>query len=267
MDNKGALENRREKLGVVNRFGEQVENAAAKPTAQKRLIGLLEYIEQVEQMNRTPLFDVPTNFYCGFEEALRARPHLEFNVASDDVWLRAPRLKEKDPPEPSSALKPWLVLNRSPEIEPTLREHIVQPSRVKDEPNKQVNRLDFPQVDVLYQHYVKGAWSTWSEAQRPRRSTIATYNKLFLLQTVTRVGGYRYTARISLGFGMSIWRHPSGKLVRYPLITQLVEIGLYFLAGPPTSPCQRARSRTRPLRLSPLCFSLPFVKDPAPLKS
>jgi hypothetical protein len=145
---------------VVNRFGEQGENTGPKPTAQKRLIGLLEYIEQVEKMNRTPMFDVPTNFYCEFEEALRALPNVEFNAASDDVWLSIPRLKEKEPPEPSSALKPWLVLNRSPDVEPTLREQIVVPARAKDEPRKQINRVDVPQVDALYRHYVQGAWST-----------------------------------------------------------------------------------------------------------
>ncbi len=211
---------------MVNRFGEQGENTAPKPTAQKRLIGLLEYIEQVEKMNRTPMFDVPTNFYCEFEEALRALPNVEFNAASDDVWLSIPRLKEKEPPEPSSALKPWLVLNRSPDVEPTLREQIVVPARAKDEPRKQINRVDVPQVDALYRHYVQGAWSTWSEAERPRRITINTYNKLFDLHQALEAEGTDTPLELAWGLGVATWRHPAGRLIRYPLITQLVEIGL-----------------------------------------
>jgi hypothetical protein len=78
---------------MIKQFGEQDKSSSARPTAQQRLIGLLEYIEQVEKMNRAPLFDVPTNYYCAFEDGLRALPNLEFNLVSDDVWLKVPRLK------------------------------------------------------------------------------------------------------------------------------------------------------------------------------
>jgi very-short-patch-repair endonuclease len=211
---------------VLNQFGDEVAGAASKPTAQRRLIGLLEYIEHVEKMNRTPPFDVPTNYYCGYEQELRALPNLEFNQASDEVWLSVPRLKEREPPDPSSALKPWLVLNKSPDVEPTLREHSTLHASVKGETSKTVGRADFPQVDVLFRHYLNGPWATWAEAERPRRITIGTYNKLFLLHQALEAEGTDTPLELVWGLGVAIWKHPTGRLVRYPLITQLVEIGL-----------------------------------------
>lgn len=207
-------------------FGSKASASGAKPTAQERLIRLLEYIEQVEKMNRVPLFDVPNNFYCAYEENLRALPDVEFDVASEDIWLRVPRLKEREPPEPSAALRPWVVLKKTPDDLPTLREEIAVAPSNQGDPTRRLSRKDVPQVDALFQHYVKGMWNKWAADERPRRNTIATYNKLFVLHQALESEGTDTPLELVWGLGVAVWKHPSGRVVRYPLITQLVEIGL-----------------------------------------
>ena len=73
------------------------------------------------------------------------------------------------------------------------------PAKTKDESRKTIDRVDVPQVDALYRHYLKGPWGAWSEAERPRRFTIATYNKLFNLHQALLAEGIDYTARTRLG--------------------------------------------------------------------
>jgi len=63
---------------------------------QERLIGLLEYIEQVEKLKKTGPRKVPTEFFRATQAEIQGLPGIEFNEVSggDDVWLRISRLKE-----------------------------------------------------------------------------------------------------------------------------------------------------------------------------
>jgi very-short-patch-repair endonuclease len=211
---------------VTISFDQTGNSRGSTPTAQQRLLDLLEYIEHVEKMNRTPLFDVPAAFYAMFEEDFRSLPEIETNLAGDEVWLRIPRLNEKAPPDPSAALKPWVVLSKSPDTEPTLREQIRSAGRLDSEEVQWIRRSDLPQVDSLFRLYLSGPWATWAATERPRRAAIAAYNKLFLLHQALEAEGTDTPLELAWGIGVAVWRHPSGKRIRYPLITQLVEVGL-----------------------------------------
>jgi very-short-patch-repair endonuclease len=194
---------------------------------QAGLIALLEYIEHVEKLNRTPAFDVPLEFYAGYEADLRGLPGLEFDSggADDDTWLRIDRLKEREPPEAPEALRPWLILSKSPEKDPALRDEIVVPGQRPDS-TRQIARSSNPGLDAMFRAYVHGPWAAWADAERPRRRTIAVYNKLFLLQQTLEAEGAEMPLELVWGIGVAVWKHPHGQLVRYPIITQLVEIAL-----------------------------------------
>jgi very-short-patch-repair endonuclease len=192
------------------------------------LIQLLDYIEHVEKLNRNPAFTVPQDFYCAYEASLRGLPSLEFNLAEngDETWLRVPRLAEKDPPDPPLALKPWVVLTKDPEKQPSLREEIAVPSEKAGDAPKRLARSDVPQVESLFENYVSGPWSMWAVAERPRRKSTALYNALYLLHQSLEAEGAETPLELVWGIGVAVWRHPSGTLIRYPIITQLVEIAL-----------------------------------------
>src|SRR5882672_5738431 len=67
----------------------------ADPTSapRKRLIALLDYIEQVEKLNRKPAFVVPATYFSRYENDARGLPSLEFDVGGegDEIWLRVAR--------------------------------------------------------------------------------------------------------------------------------------------------------------------------------
>ncbi|MGH7961517.1 MAG: AAA domain-containing protein, partial [Burkholderiales bacterium] len=198
-------------------------------TPQKRLIALLDYIEQVEKLNRKPTFVVPTGYFCRYEEDLRGLPSVEFDCGGegDEVWLRIQRLKEKDPPPPSEILTPWVVLNKSPDKVPQLHPEITLQAAEEDKPPPVTLHLeDAPDVQLAFEAYVRGAWTAWADYERPRRKTIACYNELFKLQQVMEAEGVETPIELVWGIGMALWEPVRSTHIRHPLITQAVEISL-----------------------------------------
>ena len=92
--------------------------------SNKLLIDLLEYIEQVEKLNRKPIYTVPNDIFDAHQFDLKGLPGIDFNIQSehDDVWLRITRLKEVSAPEPTEILKPWVIISKSPDKWPILRD-------------------------------------------------------------------------------------------------------------------------------------------------
>ena len=226
--------------------------SAANYSARERLITLLEYIEHVEKLNRKPAFTVPTDFYAGYEHELRGLPGVEFDLAGDgdEVWLRVPRLKEEDPPEPPALLRSWLNQSKNPDKEPTLREELVIDSRRPGAVAERIKRSSNTQIDSLFTQYVSEVWSLWAEHERPRRRTIALYNRLFLLEQVLEADGADTPLELVWGIGMALWQHPSGQLIRHPIVSQPVEITLDL---------QSLALQVRPRDRHPVLESDPFV--------
>ena len=207
-------------------FTEQ-EGAEERPhsAAKKRLIALLDYIEQVEKLNRKPAFVVPTEFYCAYEEDLRGLPGIEFDLTAegDEVWVTVPRLKEEDPPKPPDHLVPWLVLSRSPDKPPKLRAEAILASNNADtsQPN-----LDLKDIEEAFEGYVSGSWSAWADYERPRRATISVYNRLFSVHQAMESESAETSLELVCGVGIALWNYKGGPHVSHPVLAQLVEITL-----------------------------------------
>lgn len=201
---------------------------SAGPVPQKRLIALLDYIEQVEKLGRKPTFVVPTGYFCQYEEDLRGLPSLEFDCGGegDEVWLRVPRLKEKDPPPPGEALTPWVVLSKSLDKPPQLRSEITVPAAKEGESPVTLPLEDAPQIRPAFDAYVRGPWTGWADYERPRRKTIAFYNQLFKLEQVMEAEGVETPIELVWGIGMALWEAEKSTHIRHPLITQAAEISL-----------------------------------------
>jgi very-short-patch-repair endonuclease len=226
--------------------------SAANYTARERLITLLEYIEHVEKLNRKPAFTIPTDFYAGYEHELRGLPGVEFDVTAegDEVWLRVPRLKEEDPPEPPALLRSWLNQSKNPDKEPTLRDELVIDPRRPGAVAERIKRSSNAQIDHLFAQYLSEVWTPWAEHERPRRRTIALYNRLFLLEQVLEADGADTPLELVWGIGIALWQHPGGQLIRHPIISQPVEISLDL---------QSLALQVRPRDRAPVLESDPFV--------
>lgn len=203
------------------------ERAEERPHSaeKKRLIALLDYIEQVEKLNRKPAFVVPTEFYCAYEEDLRGLPGIEFDLTAegDEVWVRVPRLKEEDAPKPPDHLVPWLVLSRSPDKPPKLRaEGIVMSNSADASPPMP----DWKDIEKAFEEYVSGSWTAWADYERPRRATISVYNRLFSVHQAMESESAETSLELVCGVGIALWNYKNGPHVSHPILAQLVEITL-----------------------------------------
>jgi very-short-patch-repair endonuclease len=198
--------------------------------SNKNVIGILEYIKHFEKMNKAAPSTVPTDYFVGVEADLRAIPGLEFNQCTngDDIWLRVPRLSEVNPPVPEDELVPWMVLSKSPDKAPSLRDEISVKTSSKKDTEVHVYRLsDHPELKEFFAWYVEQLWTPWAAVERERRKTMAVYAKLFSLQQHMATEGAETPLELVWGIGHTTLK-PEGKakLIKHPLITQLCDLSL-----------------------------------------
>lgn len=194
------------------------------------LIGLLEYIEQVEKLKRKPSYVISSDIFAAHQSDLKGLPGIEFNIQAegDDIWLRIPRLTEIPPPDADETLKQWIAVSKSPDKQPELKSE-----KVVVENKKEISKElleDHPEIQRSFDWYVTELWQPWAEAEKPRRRTISFYNKLFSVHQAISTDGTETPIELAWGIGCSVWKRAgSANTVRYPLITQTCEIYLNSL--------------------------------------
>lgn len=190
-----------------------------------RLIGLLDYIEQVEKMKRKPVYVVPSDVFAAYQTEMKGLPGIEFNIQSgdDDIWVRVPRLNEIPPPDLDEKLKQWVSLSRSPDKTPELKKEIPILSGREEIGRAKVE--DHPEIGRSFDWYVSELWRPWSAIEKPRRRTINFYNKLFSVHQAIATNAAEAPIELVWGLGYACWRKEGRPIaVQHPLITQPCEI-------------------------------------------
>jgi very-short-patch-repair endonuclease len=192
-------------------------------TEQQRLVSMLDYLEQWDKLDRVATFDVAAHQggFLAWQVEVEALPGVYLDLAdpSGEIWLEIERLRPAKPPVPPTALIHWLIIRDDPMAELSHRETLPN-SEKPEEPL--VFEDDSARVTAL-EGYRTGSWREWSEAEKPRRKSIATYDKLFnLLQTIETEGA-ETALELVWGIGVAVWNKDE-KRIRYPLVSRLVEI-------------------------------------------
>lgn len=193
-----------------------------------KVIGLLNYIEQVEKLKRKPAFSVPDEYFVAYQAELAWLPELQFNLQQDgdDVWLKLPRLREVAPPELDEILRPWVVLSKSPEKQPELKQ-TAEFDYGNGEGVTSHALADHPEVSAQFEWFVEYLWKPWSQTERPRRKAIAVYNKLFSLQQAITSEGAETQLELVWGIGHTVWKMDGHSTpVKHPLLVQSCSINL-----------------------------------------
>ncbi|PIZ04481.1 MAG: hypothetical protein COY58_03815 [Gammaproteobacteria bacterium CG_4_10_14_0_8_um_filter_38_16] len=141
----------------------------------------------------------------------------------------------------NSLLAIWLDVSKSTETKPTLKKSV---ERIELEKLQQIigddicADIDITQqivmlseykyrdpLEKLLSDYIKNQWSIWADEEKKRRHTIKLYAELFTIKQ--QLEGSIVDTQIELvcGLGIGIWKTKEFN-IRYPLITQLVEIFL-----------------------------------------
>jgi len=184
---------------------------------------MLDYLEQWGKLNRAATFDVAAHQggFVAWQADLDNLPGVHLNVvgSSGEVWMEIERLRATKPPAPHTDLVPWIVVKDDPGAEPVHRETLPNPKA----PEKPLRFEEIASVVAAFAGYVTGPWRKWADTEKPRRRSIATYDKLFnLLQTIETEGA-ETALELVWGIGVAVWEK-DGKRVRYPLVSRLVEI-------------------------------------------
>jgi very-short-patch-repair endonuclease len=217
-----------------------------------RLLDLLEYLEHLAKLGEKPVFSLKEYQHLVFSEAdLKAQIDITHDVSSEEgqVWLRIKRLQRAEPPLPPQEIRDWIALsrdpNRSPEIQDVLTRTVTASEAdellrngeassedkslsLKLRDGKQMFdvmlRLDAqPRIKSAVTNYVSAVWAPWAEAEKPRRATIAIYDKFFSLYQTLQAEGVERPLEIVWGVGVARWKLRTHE-IDHPLIEQLVEL-------------------------------------------
>lgn len=230
--------------------------------ARQKLIGLLDYVEQVVRLDERVAFRLSeyrlpdgTTFAVARAET-RNLPGVRHDHRDDEgaVWLEVERLVRKEPPAPPETIAEWLVVPadpaRSPEIrserivtvtaaerDAALTKGHVKADDVLEALRKRGEPADAPHYDLklrLEDHseiaeqvnlWIAGPWTAWSTAELPRRRTIALYQGLYKIFQLLEVGGSESPIELLWGIGVVNWQKDD-RLVDRPLFERRVDIEL-----------------------------------------
>lgn len=214
----------------------------------ERLSALIDFCHQSARLRGKPTAAISShggfNFY---ENELSGLPGISLNNSgldgSDEIWLSVERLHETKPPEVTSAwLKPWLIMTKGPNEEPSLRQSVDGKALIDAGTHMGEENSGLPivgiedlvdlaeyserqQVIALYEEYLKSKWLNWSAQEKKRLKTIRLYAQLFTLKQ--QLEGSIVEAQLELvwGIGIGVWKTVT-TTVSYPIISQLVELSL-----------------------------------------
>ncbi|HEX4764786.1 MAG TPA: AAA domain-containing protein [Lichenihabitans sp.] len=229
-------------------------------TANQKLVDLLDYVEQVVRLDERVAFRLAdyrladgTAFVLRDAE-IDGLPGLHLDERDEDgaVWLRAERLARHAAPDVPARLAPWLVAGADPMAPPTILDErldtvsaearnallaageadeedfsaVPEPLAASCGPPRFDRRLALaPAERAAAEAWIAGPWQAWSDAEAPRRRTIALYGALYRLQQQLELGGAESAVEAVWGIGPVQWAS-SARGIDRPLIERTVELEL-----------------------------------------
>ncbi len=225
-----------------------------------RLASQIEFIRQCALIKKVPTqnFTKHSEFACT-EEQLLGLPGISLNSIdenADEVWLGVERLRENPVPKPDSLLlNPWLDFPSKFNDQPLLKEKIktrqihadttstaevFTPFAIDndyhDEALGDPEALEtetylekFSEKESLlneYHDYIQNIWQPWLTKEKLVRQSIALYSNLFMLNQ--KLQGNLADAQLELvwGVGIALRNSSDTEQIKYPLLTQSIEITL-----------------------------------------
>ena len=233
------------------------------PDARQKLIGLLDYVEQVVRLDERVAFRLSeyrlpdgSTFAVGKSDTQNL-PGVRHDHRDEEgpVWLEVERLARKEPPAPPESIGEWIVVPADPARSPEVRDErlvtvtaaerdaalakgevrpddVLEAPRKRGEPDNAPPRFDLklrledrPEVAAAINVWIAGPWTEWSTAELPRRRTIALYQGLYKIFQLLEVGGTESPIELMWGIGVVNWQK-DGRIVDRPLLERRVDIEL-----------------------------------------
>jgi very-short-patch-repair endonuclease/transcription elongation GreA/GreB family factor len=237
------------------------EATAEDQLAARRLTGLLDYVEALVKLDERVATRLSQHKLAdGSQFALHQHeiaglPAIQCEASDADgpIWLRVQRLQRTMPPVFEGEGKEWIDISNDPlrvpvihdalhiRVAETEQQRLVTAGEARpedcvgslkteksDTPDQKfydvMLRLeDRPAVRDALEVYCSGPWSCWAEVEKPRRRSIAVYQRLFeIAQRLLQSGGSE-SIELVWGIGLARWKRLA-ELIDLPMIECGVEI-------------------------------------------
>jgi AAA domain len=231
--------------------------------ARQKLIGLLDYVEQVVRLDERVAFRLSddrlpdgTTFSVAKSDTQNL-PGVRHDHRDDDgpIWLEVERLARKEPPVPPENIAEWIAVSADPARSPEARperiitvtavardaalaagevrlDDVLEAPRKRGEPDTAPPRYDLklrledhPEIGAAINLWIAGPWAEWSTAELPRRRTIGLYQGLYKTFQLLEVGGSESPIELMWGIGVVHWQK-DGRVIDRPLLERRVDIEL-----------------------------------------
>jgi len=224
---------------------------------RERLIGLLDYVEQVVRLDESVAFRVSDyRLADGTSFAIRPSdtanlPGIQLDMQEEEgpVWLAVARLPRREPPTPPPEIAEWILTSADPARLPEARlrrptnglvveragtlthadarsEQMIAVARRREELREVNVYLEGqPATASAIQSWITGPWATWATEEMPRRRTIALYQQLYKIFQMVDSGVADSPIEVIWGIGVVRWRK-EGRVVDRPLLEIRVDLEL-----------------------------------------
>jgi hypothetical protein len=223
--------------------------------AAQRLGGLLDYVEALVKLDeqvptRLAQHKLPDGSqFILHQHEISGLPGIKCDFVEEDgpIWMRLQRLQRMAPPAIEPNLAVWLEISNDPTKPPAFHEalhkrvseaecqHLIEAGEIRptdavpsikkekgDRPDQKffdvMLRLeDRPAVREALEAYSAGPWAKWAETEKPRRRSIAVYQRLFeVAQRLLQSGGTE-ALELVWGIGLSQWKR-GAEFIDLPMI-------------------------------------------------
>lgn len=194
-------------------------------TIRKRLLNVLEYIEEVEKIGSKVTFRIADHKRPAFfEHQLKDLPGIRFGDPADNTfWMQIQRLQPIDPPLPENEiLRSLSRVPSDPSRDPVFNEEMLT-SMVEDTNAEHIDALSADRIRLEWDKFLNGSYMQWRESETPRRKTIQVYATLFGLKRAMEIDSASDPIELVWGIGLSSWR-VQGNVIEYPILLQGVEL-------------------------------------------
>jgi len=237
------------------------EITAEDKLAARRLNGLLDYVEALVKLDERPATRLVQHKLADgsqfilHQHELAGVPGVTFDLSDADgpIWLQIERLQRATPPQVDESCREWVDVPNDPTKAPMVREALhrrvleAEKDRMveahearaedcvasmktarKDEASGSyfdvMLRLeDRSTIKDAIEIYCAGPWVEWAEREKPRRRSVAIYQRFFeIAQRLLQPGGNE-SVELVWGIGIARWCRPE-ESIDLPIIERGVEI-------------------------------------------
>lgn len=189
---------------------------------------LLDYINDAERMGKKMQHKLPhAGGFCAWDSEINTLVGVTLGgKMEDDVWMTIDRLGEAPMPPLPPILTGWikphdLDLDNEPSLPPATDERVVTSSASRDELPEEEDAELMSTFDAYH-----AAWNSWAREERTKLITMNLYARFFALHQRFESDASASAVDIVWGSGIATYAPVGGAVVRYPLITKLIEISL-----------------------------------------